>query len=65
MNYIYDEEREERLAIQGEKAIFDPKAPIHREPIGPQHQIFLEYLNGTRTFPEHEWLKKSRERAKV
>ena len=45
------EEREERLAIQGEKAIFDPKAPIHREPIGPMHARFLRLLSGEETFP--------------
>ena len=51
-------DREERLAIQGESAIMDPKSEIHREPIGPNHRIFLEYLNGTRTFPEPEWMQK-------
>jgi len=57
----YEEEREERLAIQaGEDRIMNPKSDLHREPIGPNHKIFLEYLNGTRTFPEPEWAKRGR-----
>lgn len=53
------EEREERLALQaGEDRIMDPKSGIHRVVVGPQHQIFLDYLTGKRTFPEPEWMKK-------
>lgn len=59
------EEREERLAIQaGEDRIMNPKSAMHREPIGPKHKLFLEYLNGTRTFPEPEWKKRGASCAK-
>lgn len=55
------EEREERLAIQaGEDKIMDPKSEIHRDPIGPNHKIFLEYLNGTRNFPEPDLMTRNR-----
>lgn len=52
-------DREERLAIQaGEAAIMDPKSEVHRVVVGPQHQIFLDYLSGKRVFPEPEWVTK-------
>lgn len=58
------DEREERLAIQaGEDRIMDPKSGVHRVAVGPNHQIFLDYLNGTRTFPEPEWMRRKREMA--
>lgn len=52
------DEREERLAIKGEDRIMDPKSDVHRVVVGPQHQIFLDYLSGKRTFPEPEWMKR-------
>lgn len=53
------EEREERLAIQaGEDKIMDPSSSVHRVVVGPQHQIFLDYLSGKRVFPEPDWVKR-------
>lgn len=53
------EDSQERKRIEaGEKRIMDPKDPMHRQPVGPNHARFLRLLRGEEKFPEPEWMKK-------
>lgn len=53
------EEREERLALQaGEDKIMDPKSSVHGVIVGPNHQRFVDMLEGRIVLPEPEWKKK-------
>ena len=56
-------EREERLALQaGEDAIMDPKSEVHRVIVGPNHQRFVDMIEGRIKLPEPDWSKRARER---
>lgn len=53
------EEREERWALQSaETAIMNRSSEIHREVIGPNHQRFIDMLEGRIVLPEPDWLRK-------
>lgn len=58
-----DYEREEREALQaGQDAIMDPKSKVHRVIVGPNHQRFIDMIEGRIVLPEPEWVKRSRDR---
>lgn len=55
-------EREERLALQaGEDAIMDPKSEVHRVIQGPNHQRFVDMIEGRIVLPKPDWAEMRRQ----
>lgn len=59
-------EREERLALQaGEEAIMNPKSGFHRVIQGPNHQRFVDILEGRIKLEDGDWVKRGKQAKEI